>query len=40
MDTFAPPDNVEDYADFVTAVVDRYRGRALLPALERTQHLP
>ena len=27
VDTFAPPDNAQDYADFVTAVVDRYRGR-------------
>jgi polysaccharide biosynthesis protein PslG len=24
---FAPPDNVQDYADFVSAVVSRYRGR-------------
>ncbi len=27
VDTFAPPDNVQDFADFVTAVVSRYRGR-------------
>ena len=26
VDTFAPPDNVQDYADFVAAVVDRYKG--------------
>lgn len=26
-DTFAPPDNVQDYADFVSAVVNRYQGR-------------
>ena len=25
--TFAPPDNLQDYADFVTAVATRYRGR-------------
>ena len=25
--TYAPPDDVQDYADFVTAVVSRYRGR-------------
>lgn len=25
--TLAPPDNLEDYGDFVHAVVDRYRGR-------------
>lgn len=25
--TYAPPDNVQDYADFVHAVVDRYQGR-------------
>ena len=25
--TFAPPDNVQDFADFVTAVVSRYKGR-------------
>lgn len=27
VDTFAPPDNVQDYADFVGAVVSRYQGR-------------
>jgi hypothetical protein len=27
VDTFAPPDNVQDYADFVTAVASRYAGR-------------
>lgn len=27
VDTFAPPDNVQDYADFVSAVVSRYKGR-------------
>ncbi len=27
MGTYAPPDNNQDYADFVTAVVSRYRGR-------------
>lgn len=27
VDTFAPPDNVQDYADFVRAVVSRYQGR-------------
>lgn len=27
VDTFAPPDNVQDFADFVNAVVSRYRGR-------------
>jgi hypothetical protein len=27
VDTFAPPDNVQDYADFVGAVVSRYKGR-------------
>jgi hypothetical protein len=27
VDTFAPPDDVQDYADFVTAVAERYRGR-------------
>jgi hypothetical protein len=27
MGAFAPPDNVQDYADFVSAVVSRYRGR-------------
>jgi hypothetical protein len=27
VDTFAPPGNVQDYADFVTAVAARYRGR-------------
>jgi hypothetical protein len=27
VDTFAPPDNVQDYADFVTAVAERYAGR-------------
>ena len=27
VDTFAPPDNAQDFADFVTAVVDRYQGR-------------
>lgn len=27
VDTFAPPDNTQDFADFVTAVVGRYRGR-------------
>ena len=26
--TLAPPDNLEDYGDFVHAVVDRYRGRS------------
>ncbi len=25
--TFAPPDNVQDFADFVSAVVSRYKGR-------------
>jgi hypothetical protein len=25
--TFAPPDNVQDFADFVSAVVERYKGR-------------
>ena len=25
--TFAPPDNIDDYADFVRAVVERYRGK-------------
>ncbi len=25
--TFAPPDNLQDFADFVTAVVSRYQGR-------------
>ena len=25
--TFAPPDNYDDYGDFVAAVVDRYKGR-------------
>ena len=25
--SYAPPDNVQDFADFVTAVVSRYRGR-------------
>lgn len=25
--TFAPPDNVQDFADFVSAVVNRYKGR-------------
>ena len=25
--TFAPPDNAQDYADFVSAVVSRYKGR-------------
>lgn len=27
VDTFAPPDNYQDFADFVYTVVDRYRGR-------------
>jgi len=27
VDTFAPPDNVQDFADFVSAVVSRYKGR-------------
>jgi hypothetical protein len=27
VDTFAPPDNMQDYADFVTAVAGRYAGR-------------
>jgi hypothetical protein len=27
VDTFAPPDDLQDYADFVTAVVSRYAGR-------------
>jgi hypothetical protein len=27
VDTFAPPDNVQDYADFVSAVASRYAGR-------------
>ncbi|MBK8046986.1 MAG: cellulase family glycosylhydrolase [Anaerolineales bacterium] len=27
VDTFAPPDSVQDFADFVTAVVERYKGR-------------
>lgn len=27
VDTFAPPDAVQDYADFVTAVAGRYKGR-------------
>ena len=27
VDTFAPPDNVQDFADFVTAVTSRYEGR-------------
>lgn len=27
VDTFAPPDNVQDYADYVSAVVSRYKGR-------------
>jgi hypothetical protein len=27
VDTFAPPDNVQDFADFVRAVVSRYKGR-------------
>lgn len=27
VDTFAPPDNVQDFADFVHAVVSRYKGR-------------
>ena len=27
VDTFAPPDDVQDFADFVSAVVSRYRGR-------------
>lgn len=27
VDTFAPPDDVQDYADFVRAVVSRYKGR-------------
>ena len=27
VDTFAPPDNVQDFADFVSAVVSRYQGR-------------
>jgi hypothetical protein len=27
MDTFAPPDDYQDFADFVQAVVSRYRGR-------------
>jgi len=27
IDTFAPPDNVQDYADYVSAVVSRYKGR-------------
>jgi len=27
VDTFAPPDDVQDYADFVHAVVSRYKGR-------------
>jgi len=27
VDTFAPPDQVQDFADFVTAVVDRYKRR-------------
>ncbi len=27
IDTFAPPDNVQDFADFVRAVVSRYKGR-------------
>jgi hypothetical protein len=27
MDTFAPPDDPQDFADFVSAVVTRYRGR-------------
>jgi beta-glucosidase/6-phospho-beta-glucosidase/beta-galactosidase len=25
--TFAPPDNLQDFADFVSAVVSRYKGR-------------
>lgn len=27
IDTFAPPDNAQDFADFVSAVVSRYKGR-------------
>ncbi|MFN8446908.1 MAG: cellulase family glycosylhydrolase [Caldilineaceae bacterium] len=27
VDTFAPPDNLQDFADFVSAVVSRYKGR-------------
>jgi hypothetical protein len=27
VDTFAPPDNMQDYADYVTAVAQRYAGR-------------
>lgn len=27
MGTFAPPDNVQDFADYVSAVVSRYKGR-------------
>lgn len=27
VDTFAPPDNVQDFADYVSAVVSRYKGR-------------
>lgn len=27
VDTFAPPDNLQDFADYVSAVVGRYRGR-------------
>jgi hypothetical protein len=27
IDTFAPPDNIQDFADYVSAVVSRYKGR-------------
>jgi hypothetical protein len=41
VDTFAPPDNVQDFADFVSAVVEPLqRAHQVLSALERAEHLP